>query len=261
MLIPSSRNEHCNCQRWMAGAYELCLREELARAWNPFSSPIMNTELNITAQASPDLWWFDVWFFNFPKQQKSSALSRNCTVDWEFELFPGTRQQQTPQLTANPTSIKGIQHSTVNWVARLCFLVSSVDQMYSQLKIFSIYGSGFIGNGIYSEMEKQAQNQCLDSTLQYPTESLKAGSESQGVPPPKSFSKDSAGLTPWCSSFVSPKPASLQVSASILILFSFFLIHTHSSLKLIFSASSGFVKLNFPLHFIYHPLIPTKGSN
>lgn len=220
----------------MAGAYEQCLREELARAWNPLSSPVMNTELNFTAQASPDFWWFDVWFFNFPKQQKSSALSRNSTVDREFEPFswaflqvPDNNRQREPQLTANPTGIKGIQLSTVNWVAQLWFLVSSVDQMYSQLMIFSIYGSRFIGNGIYSEMEKQAQNQCLDSTPP-PAESLKAGSESRGAFP-KSSSKDSAGLAPWCSSLVSPKPASLQVCASILILFRFFLIHTHSSLN------------------------------
>lgn len=159
----------------MAGAYERCLREELARAWNPLSSPVMNTELNFTAQASPDFWWFDVWFFSFPKQQKSSALSRNSTVDREFEPFSwaflqvlDNNRQREPQLTANPTSIKGIQLSTVNWVAQLWFLVSSIDQMYSQLMIFSIYGSRFIGNGIYSKMEKQAQNQCLDSTLPHP---------------------------------------------------------------------------------------------
>lgn len=58
-----------------------------------------------------------------------------------------------------------------------------------------------------------------------------------------------------------PNLLPFQVCASILILFRFFLIHTHSSLKLVFSASSGFGKLNFPLRFIYHPPVPTKGSN
>lgn len=142
----------------------------------------------------------------------STFLSSKSQVHWvgtvlwtgNLNLFPGTRQQQTPQLTTNPTSIKGIQHSTVNWVAWLCFLVSSVDQMYSQLTIFSIYGSRFIGNGIYSEMEKQAQNQCLDSTLPHPRWVSQGWLWKSRCLPRKSSSRDSAGLAPWCSSLCPP---------------------------------------------------------
>lgn len=71
-------------------------------------------------------------------------------VFWAFLQVPDNNRQREPQLTANPTSIKGFQHSLYSELGGLTMFSGQLGRsIIFPIMIFSIYGSGFIGNGIY----------------------------------------------------------------------------------------------------------------
>lgn len=154
----------------------------------------------------------------------STFLSDKSQVHWagtvlwtgDLNLFSGLsfRYQTTTNsesLSSPPTPPAKKDFNTLQWTGwpDSVFWSARSIKYIPNLWYFQFMAVGLLGMESTIKWRNRRRTNVWTPPSHIPAESPKAGSESQGAFP-KGSSKDSAGLAPWCSSFVFPKPASLS---------------------------------------------------